>query len=287
MEMALHHPGPHLSDCVAAMVHFSGFVPDYQREKLLPDGVIEIVVDLSDRPKRLFRDEAGPEGDDFRKAWISGVHGRPIIVEAQPMAEMLVISFTPGGAWPFIGIAAGALADGVFELDAVLGSAAASLRDRLLAGLSPREKFALAESWLLERSGGPVRRDPMIAHLTSRISAGGLPIRALVEETGRSERAIQLLAQRWLGTSLKHYARMRRFQRVIGSMAAGAPPNWSDLASSEGYFDQSHLSHEFVAFAGMTPGAYATRYAGLTDFLPLLVSPACGNLQDGTPMLQA
>jgi hypothetical protein len=113
MEMTLHRPGPHLSDCVAAMVHFSGFAPDYQREKLLPDGVMEIVVDLSDRPKRLFRDESSAAGEDFRKAWISGLHRRPIIIEAQPMAAMLVIAFTPGGALPFIGGAADALTDGV------------------------------------------------------------------------------------------------------------------------------------------------------------------------------
>lgn len=106
MEMTLHRPGPHLSDCVAAMVHFAGFQPDFQRERLLPDGVIEIVVDLSDRPKRLFRSEVDPDGDDFRQAWISGVHGQPIIIEAQPMAEMLVIAFTPGGALPFSGSSA-------------------------------------------------------------------------------------------------------------------------------------------------------------------------------------
>lgn len=280
MEMTLHRPGSHLSDCVAAMIHFSGFVPDFQREKLLPDGVMEIVVDLSDRPKRLFRNAVDPDGSDFRRAWISGVHGKPIVIEAQAMAEMLVIAFTPGGALPFIGAPGHVLTDSVFELDAVLGKSATSLRDRVLAGRNPQAMFALAESWLLERSGGPVKRDRLIAHLIGRIEAGGVTIRSLVEETGRSERYLQLLAQRWLGTSLKHYARMRRFQRVIGGVSTSTEPDWADLASGEGYFDQSHLSHEFLAFAGMTPGAYAARYAGLTDFLPIMAPQQCGNLQD-------
>lgn len=287
MEMTLHRPGPHLSDCVAAMIHFSGFVPDYQREKLLPDGAMEIVIDLGDRPKRWFRDETGQTGDDFRKAWISGVHGRPIIIEAQPMAEMLVISFTPGGSLPFTGIAAADLTDRVVTLDAALGPSGTSLRDRVLAGRNPQAMFAQAEGWLLERSGGPVRRDRLIAHLARCIEAGGRPIGQVVEQTGRSERHVQLLARRWLGVSLKHYARMRRFQRVIGGVAAGAEPDWADLASREGYFDQSHLSHDFAAFAGMSPGAYATRYAGLTDFLPIMAPVDCGNLQDGDQALPA
>jgi AraC-like DNA-binding protein len=280
MEMTLHRPGPHLSDCVAAMVHFSGFMPDFQREKLLPDGVMEIVIDLSERPKRLFRSETGAEGDDFSKAWISGLHRRPIIIEAQPMAAMLVIAFTPGGAMPFIGAPAAALTDGVFGLDDVMGRHAGSLRDRVLEGDTPQAMFALAESWLLERSGGPVRRDRLMAHLIGRIAAGVAPIRTLVEETGRSERHIQLLAQRWLGTSLKHYARICRFQRLISGIAPGAAVDWADAATALGYFDQSHLSHEFTAFAGMTPAAYARRYAGVTDFLPIVVPPDCGFLQD-------
>jgi len=280
MEMALHRPGPHLSDCVAAMVHFSGFMPDFQREKLLPDGMMELVVDLSDRPKRLFHDETGAAGDDFSKAWISGLQRRPIVSEAQPMAAMLVISFTPGGALPFIGAAADALTDGVFGLDNVVGAGAASLRDRVLEGQTPPAMFALAEGWLLERSGGPARRDPLIAHLTRRVATGGVPIKTLVEETGRSERYVQLMAQRWLGTSLKHYARICRFQRLLSGIGAREPVDWADAAAAHGYFDQAHLSHDFTAFAGMTPGAYAQRYAGVTNFLPIVVPGDCGFLQD-------
>ena len=280
MDVTLHRPGPHLSDCVAAMIHFSGYLPSHQREKLLPDGQMELVIDLTDRPKRLFRDETSSAGDDFRRAWISGVHERPIVIEAQPMAAMLVVAFTPGGALPFLREQAHALAGRVLELDAVLGGGAGSLRDRVLSGRNPAEMFALAEGWLLERSGGPARRDALLVHLVGRIEAGAGPIRSLVAETGRSERHIQMLAQSWLGTSLKGYARMRRFQRVLRAVRPGAGPDWADLANAEGYFDQPHLHHDFVAFAGMTPGTFAARYAGATDFLPIVAPADCGFLQD-------
>jgi AraC-like DNA-binding protein len=279
MEITLHRPGPMLSDCIAAMIHFSGYMPAHQREKLLPDGQMELVVDLTDRPKRLFRDETSAVGDDFRRAWISGVHGRPIVIEAQPMAAMLVIAFTPGGALPFLRDEAHALAGQVFELNAVLGSGATSLRDRVLSGGNPAEMFAQAEGWLLERSGGPARRDGLLVHLVSRIEAGAGSISALVAETGRSERHVQMLAQRWLGTSLKSYARMRRFQRVLRAVQPGKDPDWADLAGATGYFDQPHLYHDFLAYAGMTPGAFAANHAGVTDFLPIMAAD-CGFIQD-------
>jgi AraC-like DNA-binding protein len=31
----------------------------------------------------------------------------------------------------------------------------------------------------------------------------------------------------------------------------------ADVAMSAGYYDQSHLTRDFAALAGMTPGAYA------------------------------
>ena len=81
--------------------------------------------------------------------------------------------------------------------------------------------------------------------------------------------------------SPKSYARIARFQRVLGALAAGgtgdpglasaplAPPDWAGLAQITGYSDQSHLSHDFRAFAGTTPGAYAAAYRGLSNYLPI------------------
>ena len=33
-------------------------------------------------------------------------------------------------------------------------------------------------------------------------------------------------------------------------------PDWADLASSAGYFDQAHFGHEFREFTGLTPTRY-------------------------------
>jgi AraC-like DNA-binding protein len=48
-----------------------------------------------------------------------------------------------------------------------------------------------------------------------------------------------------------------------------APPDWASLAAATGFSDQSHLHHDFVAFAGATPSAYASAYRGLSNYLPI------------------
>ena len=50
----------------------------------------------------------------------------------------------------------------------------------------------------------------------------------------------------------KLFARIRRFERPSG-WPAGCGPEWARLAVGCGYFDQSHMIAEFVAFSGLTP----------------------------------
>jgi AraC-like DNA-binding protein len=278
MDITLYKPGPALSDCIESIVHFSGYDPAWQREKLLPDGRMELVVDLTDRPKRLFHSELGAAGDDFRRAWISGVHRHPIVIEAQPWASMLVIAFRPGGAAPFFGGNVQPLADGVFGLDDVLGTASASLRERILDAQVGLAMCRAAETWLAERVGGQARRDPLVAFLAQQISMHPGRIADLIDRTGHSRRHIQMLARRNFGTTLKTQARIARFQRLLPQI--GPMGDLADLALAHGYVDQSHMSHEFRAFSGMTPTAYAAHYAGVTDFLPIRLPADCANLQD-------
>ncbi|MGZ7079073.1 MAG: helix-turn-helix domain-containing protein, partial [Thermoanaerobaculia bacterium] len=55
-----------------------------------------------------------------------------------------------------------------------------------------------------------------------------------------------------VGVSPKMFARVVRFRRVLREIAAPAV-DWSDVALSAGYFDQSHLIADFRQFAGTTP----------------------------------
>lgn len=53
-------------------------------------------------------------------------------------------------------------------------------------------------------------------------------------------------------------ARIYRFARLILSVDARHPVDWSELAHTAGYFDQAHFSKEFKDFSGHTPTAYLT-----------------------------
>lgn len=280
MELAIHRPGPPLGDHVETMTYFVGFNPQHQREKLIPDGAIELIVDLSDRPKKLYRSELGPAATDFRRAWISGMQRQPIVIEAQPQASLFVIRFRPGGAYGLVRHAAQTLTDAVFALSDVLD--ATSLRDCILEGRSPTARFAAAEAWLLARIGPRLGVDPTIRYLAARLGRGR--VRDLVETTGFTERHIRALFHRHVGVSPKQFARIERFRGLLRGLSGAVidmefrgaplpPQDWARLALDHGYSDQPHLVHEFRAMAGMTPGAYLAAYRGLENYLPIVTEP--------------
>jgi AraC-like DNA-binding protein len=283
----LHRPLPPLDRFVELVTYYEAFKPGHTKEKLLPDGAVEIVVDLTDTPKRLFDRDDQTSFTMFRHAWISGMRNRWIVIEAAPGASMTVIRFRPGGAFPFLGFAADAITDTVVPLDAVLGPASASLRDRLLEAPTPLLKLAAAETWLLEQAAGRLVANPVVEYVAGRLFApAGLRIADLVGEIGYSQRHLLGLFRRWVGLTPKEYGRIRRFQQVLThatsrrrtvdvaadmALRSGPPeePDWADVAALHGYYDQSHLARDFREFAGTTPGGYVAAFRGLENYLPL------------------
>lgn len=287
VQLHLHRPGPPLDRFVELVTYYADYQPAHSKERLLPDGAVEIIVDLTERPKRLYDRNDFSRGTDFRRAWISGMRSEWIVIEAAPGASMVVVRFKPAGAYPFLGFGVEGLTDTVDELDAVLASAASSLRDRILEAPTVADKMRAVERWLLERSRGRLDGHPVVEYLTGRLFApAGLRVQDLVDEVGYSQRHVLGLFRRWVGVTPKRYARIQRFQRVLRSVARSFGPldpratyeltargeadlDWADIAASHGYYDQSHLVHEFRRFSGMTPTEYGTAFRGQENYLPI------------------
>lgn len=282
MEFVLHFPQGPLSRLVEHITYYAGAMPDHRREKHIPDGAIQIIVDLTETPKRLYAGEAGPEGVDFNKAWISGMQRKFIVIEARKQSSMLVVRFRPGGAEALFRQPADALSDGVFSLADVRGEASSSLRDRILEATGAADRIAAAEVWLMEHVTASTGVDPLIAYLTTRLSRpAGTRISDLCAETGYTTRHVLERFRCAVGVTPKQFARINRFKQLLTLLAQrgaydpefGADPlpapDWAALAAELRYSDQSHLVNEFRGFAGMTPGAYVAAYRGLENYLPI------------------
>lgn len=54
----------------------------------------------------------------------------------------------------------------------------------------------------------------------------------------------------------KRYFRIQRFQSVLDQIVNGEQIRWVNVALKNGYYDQSHLIHEFRESTGVTPPEY-------------------------------
>jgi transcriptional regulator GlxA family with amidase domain len=71
------------------------------------------------------------------------------------------------------------------------------------------------------------------------------------------------MASRWcvnfaaeVGLTPKRYGRVRRFQRTRELVRKATAPDWAAVALACGYFDPSHMIHDFEEFSGLSPVAY-------------------------------
>jgi transcriptional regulator GlxA family with amidase domain len=84
-------------------------------------------------------------------------------------------------------------------------------------------------------------------------SDGGIPVRALAEETGWSRRHLASRFRSEIGLAPKEAARVLRFDRARRLLGRHDRPSLVDVANRCGYFDQAHLTRDWRQFAGCSP----------------------------------
>src|SRR5215216_5685988 len=150
-----HTPAPPLRDFIERFWLCSD-APAHRTERILPSGTFELVVNLREDEIRIY-DPAQP--DRVRRlsgAAVSGTYGSFFLIDTLQHAAILGVHFRPGGAFPFLGLPAGELADAHVDLETLWGAPAVELRERLCAAATPEERFSLMEGALLAR----LRRPP-------------------------------------------------------------------------------------------------------------------------------
>lgn len=255
-------PAPPLNVFIEFLWIYDDFAPTHSKEKLLPDGSMELIIDLRDHPKHKYDRHNLSQATPYRKYWLSGMQNEYIVIEASP-GSMMGAHFRPGGAWPFFGTPLSEFSDQVIELDCVLGANATSLRDCLLAEPTPQQKLRVLEQYLLALAGDRLYPDRTVHHAIQQFMSA--PVRLLIRDMaakmGVSQKHLIHLFDQRVGMKPKQLDRIIRFQRVIQTLARTKPlaVDWSSVALDCGYYDQSHFINDFQSFSGMTPSAYMTQ----------------------------
>lgn len=86
------------------------------------------------------------------------------------------------------------------------------------------------------------------------------PIKEIAGKQGQSERSIQLKYKKYLGYSAKEISRYQRYKKALAWLqeraAQGGDIDWFEMIHEFGYYDQSHLIHDFNHFLGVSPAQF-------------------------------
>jgi AraC-like DNA-binding protein len=261
MRFRSYIPRAPLSELVEDFWLYEDYVGDHVRETILPSGTFELVFNLREDELRIYGPSDPAQCRSFRGAIISGPYAGSFMSDAAEEREILGVHFRPSGAFPMFGLPASDFTNRHVELRAVWGPAATTLRDRLCAAREPMERFALVEQALLARLSHSRRRHPAVrAGLDMLVGArGGATVRDIAEAVDLSRRRFIDVFATEVGMTPKVFGRVQRFQLAVASSRVPAKPDWSQLAVGCGYFDQSHLIRDFLAFCGVTPSEFQRR----------------------------
>jgi AraC-like DNA-binding protein len=231
----------------------------------MPSGTIELVINLREDELRIY-DALKPERcDRFPGALVSGAYGGFFVSDTAEEASIMGVHFKPGGAFPFLGVSAGELADLHVDLETLWGPSARELRERLCAAATPAERFRLLEEALVAHLFRPRDHHYAVSMALDAFGSaeGHVRVRDLARNIGLSQRRFIQVFTNEIGMTPKLFCRVQRFQRALAQLRPDATPNLARLAMDCGYFDQSHMIRDFHAFSGFSPSDYLRRQKAL------------------------
>jgi AraC-like DNA-binding protein len=263
--------GP-LADFVSLFWLYEGYRQPHKKERLLPDGSMELVINLLDDQTRIYDRRNTQNLEILRGSILVGAQSEYFVIDTAEQHSVIGVHFKPGGAFPFLGVPAMEVHNRLLSLEDLWGSAARELRARLLEADTPTAKFHVLENALAARIQDRTARHPAVAYALKQFH--GLPhtrtIGDVTAELSLSPRRFIEVFNTEVGLTPKLFCRIRRFQRVLRSIGFGDRIEWAGVAAECGYFDQAHFIRDFRAFSGINPSTYVAHRTEHLNHVPLV-----------------
>lgn len=200
---------------------------------VLPDGCVDILW----RDGRLF--VVGPD--------VVAAHP-----QLTPGAQVLGARFQPGAARAWLGLPLSEIVGTAVELDAVLGVRARRMAARLNAvGDAEVRQQVFARELAGVAGNGNGTADAAAAQVFAQVRAGRGDLAGVSTTLQMSTRSLRRLCHAQFGYGPKMLERILRLQRLLAMARARPGDGLAGLAADVGYADQSHLSREVRALAGI------------------------------------
>ena len=271
MIFQLYIPALPLNQFIESFIYFKSFIPAHSIDRFLPDGNVNVVIDLTDYPKFIYDNETLKEIQACRNVWFSGIRNKYITIPSGRDSEMFIINFHKGKAYPFVQMPLHELTDSVVDGDLVLTNEIMNMREMILSLPTISQKFIYAEQHLLKQFGRKLELNPFIDFAVNKIlqSPHQITIKRLSDKVGFSQKHFIQMFKENVGLTPKAFLKILRFQKAIQEIETCKKINWSGIAYETGYYDQAHFINDFKNFSGFTPQQYLLVKNDQLNYVPI------------------
>ncbi|NJM26085.1 MAG: AraC family transcriptional regulator [Bacteroidia bacterium] len=257
MNYQTFRPHPDLEPLIKC--HWTLEVPankDVQRQRIVPDGYIEMFFILGDDVKRY------TSGDTFiiqPREMVLGQITEPFYVEPTGYVNSFAVRFYPYGFANLVSTPIKALANKETPLQALFGAHDfEQLRSGTIQATSTQERIEVVEAFLLARLKSKATLDTIVkTTVDALLSTGGsVSIKAILNGDQSKRRQLERKFTKQIGLSPKQLGKVIRLQAALKMLLSQKAESFTEIAYESEYYDQAHFLKDFKEFTGTTPKAF-------------------------------
>lgn len=256
VEWAVRQPHPGLRRFISRYIGYTQHDVPLGEHRGLPSRHVTLIISLAE-PIRITAMPRQGEAPAALLAAVGGMQVRPVIIRQDRFQSGIHIELDPLGIPALLGVSAAELSEYVVDLADLGSPRLANLPVRLAEAPGWAAKFDLLDDVFRAEAGETAAATREIDWAWRRMigAAGRVRVATLADEIGWSRRHFTERFRRELGLAPKQVARVLRFECAGGLLRSGHT-DLAEVAVRSGYYDQAHLTNEWRAFAGCSPGVW-------------------------------
>ena len=253
MDYQTFQPHPDLS----ALVKFYWtlevpYDPNNEKQKIIPDGCIEMTFNLKDSIKRYTSET------DYvihPNSMVMGQRTKSYFIEPVGDVDSFAICFYPYGFANFVGTPLEKLVDVETPIEQLFGEDVAStLKQRMFQANGTQERIEIIEAFLLEKLNENSTVEHLVKTTVDALLAtdGSSSITQILKDDLSKRRQLERNFKKQIGISPKQLGKVLRLQAALKRML-NDQESLTNVAYESDYFDQAHFIKDFKEFIGTTP----------------------------------
>lgn len=226
---------------------------DAQKQRIIPDGTIEMAFILGDDIKRYTSE------DDFiiqPRAMVLGQTIEPFYIEPTGYVNTFAIRFYPYGFANFVTMPLKDLVNKETPIELLFGEKTAKeLELKIIEATNSIERIEIIETFLLDKLNQKTTIDIIVKTTIDALLAtkGSASISTILKEDLSKRRQLERNFIKQIGVSPKQLGKVIRLQTALKMLLNKKTESLTDIAYESEYFDQAHFIKDFKEFTGINP----------------------------------